>query len=50
MEEFVKAVALGDRKLLSSGPEASLESHLMVFAGEKARLENRVVKLSEMTP
>ena len=30
---------------LLSGPEETLESHLMVFAAEKARRENCVVKL-----
>ena len=47
MEDFVKAVKLADQSILSSGPDVSLESHLMAFAGEKARLECRVVKLEE---
>ena len=49
MEDFVAAVASGDQSLLSSGPEVSLESHLMAFAGEKARVLGRVVHLSEFS-
>ncbi len=48
MEDFVAAVSAGDQGLISSGPKVSLESHLMAFAGEKARLEKRLVDLSEM--
>jgi hypothetical protein len=45
MQAFVSAVATGDRKKILSGAEATLESHRMVFAAEKARRENRVVDL-----
>jgi len=34
-----------DPRLILSGPEESLTSHRMVFAAEKARLENKVVNL-----
>jgi predicted dehydrogenase len=43
MDAFVRAVAEEDRSLILSGPEETLESHLMVFAAEQARRENRVV-------
>jgi hypothetical protein len=45
MDRFVAAVAAGDQGLILSGPDASLESHRMVFAAERARLEHRVVDL-----
>lgn len=47
MKAFTAAVAASDQSLVSSGPEASLESHLMAFAGEISRLEKRIVSLSE---
>jgi predicted dehydrogenase len=49
MEAFVAAVATGQRGHILSGPTESLETHLMVFAAEKSRHENRVVDLAEMT-
>jgi hypothetical protein len=45
MKAFVEAVARNDRSLILSGPEETLESHLMVFAAERARRENRVVQM-----
>ncbi len=42
---FVKAVATGDRSQILSGPDETLESHLMVFAAEKARRRGSVVKI-----
>jgi predicted dehydrogenase len=44
---FISAVATGDRSHILSGPDESLESHLMVFAAERARAECRVVEVSE---
>lgn len=44
-EEFFEAVRSGDPSRLSSGPEVSLESHLMAFAAEKSRLEGRIITL-----
>jgi hypothetical protein len=38
MHDWVKAVSMEDPSLLSSGIEASIESHLMAFAAEKSRL------------
>ncbi|MEZ4631260.1 MAG: Gfo/Idh/MocA family oxidoreductase [Deinococcales bacterium] len=45
IKTFVEAVATGDAKKLLSGPDESLESHLMVFAAERARLEHCVIDL-----
>ncbi len=46
LEAFLRAVALGDPRAILSGPRETLESHLMVFAAERSRLENRVVDIS----
>jgi len=46
MKAFVHALATGDPSGIWSGPEASLESHRIVFAAEQARLEKRIVTLS----
>ena len=46
MNSFTKAVASNDPTLIKSGPAASLASHEMVFAAERSRLTNSVVKLS----
>jgi predicted dehydrogenase len=45
MHTFVTAVANNDRSLILSGPKETLETHLMVFAAEKARRENKVVAI-----
>ena len=45
---FVRAIATGDASLILSGADATLESHRMAFAAERARREGRVVRLSEM--
>ncbi len=50
MKAFVEAVATGDPRQVWSGPEATLASHRMVFAAERARRENRVVPLAELFP
>ncbi len=47
MDSFVSAVANNDPKAILSGPAETLETHLMVFAAEKARLESRVVHLHQ---
>lgn len=49
MHNFTQALLDNDPRHILSGPDESLESHLMVFAAEQARRENRVVKLEEMT-
>jgi predicted dehydrogenase len=45
IENFIAAVAAGNPDLVLSGPKATLESHLMVFAAEKARLRGQVVRM-----
>jgi len=45
MDNFVRAVAENNPAHILSGPDETLESHLMVFAAEQARLENRVVEM-----
>jgi hypothetical protein len=45
IDNFVAAVAENNPQRILSGPQETLESHLMVFAAERARLENRVVDL-----
>ena len=45
MEHFVTALATDDASQILSGPDATLESHLMVFAAEKSRKEGRVITL-----
>ncbi|NLF85527.1 MAG: Gfo/Idh/MocA family oxidoreductase [Lentisphaerae bacterium] len=43
---FLRAVATGDRSAIISGPDETLETHLTVFAAEKARRKGRVVELA----
>jgi hypothetical protein len=43
MDGFVRAVSSGDAATILSGPEETLETHLMVFTAERARHERRVV-------
>ena len=45
MDRFIHAVMAGDQSMILSGPDESLESHLMVFAAERARKENCLVTL-----
>jgi len=45
MQAFVDAVAQNEPSKILSGPEETLETHLMVFAAEKARRENSVVEM-----
>ena len=45
MAAFLRAVREEDARYLLSGPEETLESHLMVFAAERSRLEGRTVSL-----
>ncbi|KAK7077006.1 hypothetical protein SK128_015737 [Halocaridina rubra] len=44
---FVEAVATGDKTFISSGPKISLETHLLTFAAEHARVSGTIVKPSE---
>ena len=43
---FVEAVRKGDQGLVSTGPDATLASHLVVFAAEKARRTGKVVEMA----
>lgn len=45
MHSFVQALIDNDPRHILSGPDETLESHLIVFAAEQARKENRVVML-----
>lgn len=45
MVAFLHAVATGDRSAILSGPDATLESHLTVFAAERARRKSRVIEM-----
>jgi predicted dehydrogenase len=45
MQAFVDAVAEDDERKIISGPEETLESHLMVFAAERSRKERRTILL-----
>jgi predicted dehydrogenase len=45
MRDFVTALATDDPRSILSGPDESLETHLMVFAAEAARREGRVVDI-----
>ncbi len=45
MDSFIAAVAEGDPARILSGPDESLETHLMVFAAEQARREQTVVNV-----
>jgi predicted dehydrogenase len=47
MKHFVEAVATNDPGKILSGPDESLESHLMVFAAEQARRRGSVEKLAD---
>ncbi len=48
MRAFLAALQAGNADLIATGPEVSLESHLIAFAAERARREGRVVDLHEM--
>jgi predicted dehydrogenase len=45
IDTFVSAVAQNNPKLILSGPEETLETHLMTFAAERSRKEGKSVKL-----
>lgn len=45
MGQFLAAVRSGDATAILTGPEASLESHRMVFAAEESRKTGRVVDI-----
>ncbi|XP_078677465.1 putative oxidoreductase YteT isoform X2 [Branchiostoma floridae x Branchiostoma belcheri] len=43
IDAFVRAVQSGDRSDVFTGPRDTLQSHLLVFAAEQARLQDRVI-------
>jgi len=45
MQAFIAAVAENDRTRILSGPEETLESHLITFAAEKSRLTGKVLEV-----
>jgi predicted dehydrogenase len=45
MQAFIAAVASGDQSRVWSGPDATLASHRIVFAAERARREGRAIDL-----
>lgn len=47
ISSFIEAIKTGDETKLLSGPDETLESHLMVFAAEQSRLEQRTVTMDE---
>ena len=42
MKQFLAAVGKGDSSAICTGPEVSIESHMIVFAAEKARKSGKV--------
>ena len=47
MNAFIQTIKTGDEKYSLTGPDVTLESHLIVFAAEQARLDKRVVEMKE---
>lgn len=47
MHQFIEAVSNGDPSKILSGPIETLETHLMTFAAERSRRENRIIPMSE---
>ncbi|XP_065417267.1 2,7-anhydro-N-acetylneuraminate hydratase-like isoform X2 [Chrysemys picta bellii] len=45
MDSFISALTENKPSLIQTGPEATLQTHLLVFEAEKSRKENRVVFL-----
>lgn len=47
IDAFVKAVADNDMSKVLSGPEETLESHLITFAAEKSRLQKKIIEIKD---
>ena len=45
IDTFVSAVAQNNPSLILSGPEETLETHLMTFAAERSRKEGKIIRL-----
>lgn len=50
MGAFLEMLAGKGENRITTGADVSLESHIMVFAAEKARKEARVVQMAELMP
>jgi len=46
MRSFIRAVDKNDPSLVLSGPRETLESHLIVFRAEQARLQGKIVEIN----
>ena len=47
MDSFIRALAFNQPELIGTGPKDSLISHILAFAAETARKENRVCDLKD---
>jgi len=47
MDSFIRALSLNQPELIGTGPQDSLRSHILAFAAETARKENRVCEINE---
>jgi hypothetical protein len=47
MDSFIRALAFDRPELIGTGPNDSLTSHILAFAAETARKENRVCEIKE---
>jgi len=45
MDAFISAVRKNDASFITTGPDETLESHIMVFRAEQARLTDSVVEI-----
>ena len=45
IHDFIEAVAKNDPSLVLTGPDETLESHMMVFAAEQARTDRKIMEL-----
>lgn len=50
LSHFIDAVATNDRSTILTGPQVSLESHLMVFTAEQSRKNDCIVLLRDFNP
>ena len=48
MDAFIHAVRRGEPAQMPTGPAETLETHMMAFAAERSRIENRVVPTEEL--
>ena len=47
MDSFIRALSLNKPELIGTNADDSLVSHIIAFAAETARKENRVCQLNE---